>query len=220
MSSINPYYTFKYSQPSEYRFSHDSVFLARRVFELCQKKNIKSWRVLDLCAGCGIIGLDFIFHFQNEMGVFPASCDFIEVQKTYESHFLGNVEQLKKEKNKIKSEMRFLNANYDELQNAEFKKKYNLILCNPPYFFPHQGTMSPSQFKNRCRFFIDSDFRQLFLGIATSLAPSGEAFLVLRDLKKNGFDVLSEAQALLPDFLQLESIGDIRGNHFIKIYFK
>ncbi|MBV2168118.1 MAG: hypothetical protein KUL82_05355 [Bdellovibrio sp.] len=62
MSSINPHYTFHYSQPEEYRFSHDSVMLARKVFERVSASAMENWRGLDLCSGCGIVGLDFLFH--------------------------------------------------------------------------------------------------------------------------------------------------------------
>lgn len=213
MSSINPHFTFNYSQPEDYRFSHDSVFLARQVFELFSSKEIQNLRGLDLCSGCGIIGLDFIFHCQKEWGVAPKSFDFLEVQEVYHNHFIENVARL----NAQDSELHFVNKNYTVLQGESYSKKYDLILCNPPYFFSHQGTLSPSEFKNRCRFFIDSGFAELLQGLSASLADDGKAYLLLRDLQEHGWNSLQEAQAILKDSLHLDLLGDIRGTHFVRL---
>jgi hypothetical protein len=112
MSSINSHTTYNYSQPSEYRFSHDSVFLARRVFEFLCESDIQTFKALDLCSGCGIIGLDFIFHCLNELGQSPLSFDFMEVQSIYETHFFDNINGLKKSENlknkeALKTEIKF-----------------------------------------------------------------------------------------------------------------
>ncbi|MDG0816879.1 RsmD family RNA methyltransferase [Bdellovibrio svalbardensis] len=211
MSSINPYFTFNYSQPEEYRFSHDSVFLARQVFELMTPEEIQNIKGLDLCSGCGIIGLDFIFHCQKEWGKTPRSFDFLEVQDVYRSHFVENVTRL----GQVASSLQFVNQNYTALQNSENAGKYDLILCNPPYFFADKGTLSPSEFKNRCRFFIDSGFAELLLGISASLAENGKAYLLLRDLSEHGWHSLEEAKSILKGTLHIELLGDIRGTHFV-----
>lgn len=62
VSSINKYPTFHYSQPSDYHFSHDSVFLAREIFERHSDQLAKgNVQILDLCAGCGIVGMIYYF---------------------------------------------------------------------------------------------------------------------------------------------------------------
>lgn len=210
MSSINAHYTFHYSQPPEYRFSHDSVFLARQVFERLRGAPLASFRVLDLCAGCGIVGLDFLFHCEKELGHLPEHCDFIEIQSEYVEHFAANAERFDQER------FQFINANYERLLTNEFANRYDLILCNPPYFKVEHGKLSPSQFKNRCRFFIDSDFSALLRGIENSLRPSGLAFLLMRDLSEHGIDVLSDARGVLSD-KTLRQIGEIRGTALIEL---
>lgn len=213
MSSINPHYTMNYSQPEEYRFSHDSVFLARRVFELTNLQLVASLRGLDLCSGCGIIGMDYLFHCRKEIAAVPKSFDFMEVQDIYKTHFAENVQRL----GPIATELQFVNQNYTVLQSPKFAQKYDLILCNPPYFFPDKGTLSPSEFKNRCRFFIDSDFRQLLLGVVASLAQQGQAYLLLRDLAEHGWHSVEEAGSILQGKARLEVLGDIRGTHFVRL---
>lgn len=214
MSSINPHYTFHYSQPEEYRFSHDSVFLARRVFERLRGRDLGAWRVLDLCSGSGVIGLDFLFHCaQEESGTLPAAFDFLEVQEIYRTHFEENTRRL----GELGTKLSFLHRNYKDLQNPEFAESYDLILSNPPYFFPWQGKLSPSEFKNRCRFFIDSDFKNLLLGIGASLKKSGEAYVLLRDLPEHRWNVLDEARNICGAQLEMEVLGDIRGTHYVRL---
>ncbi|MGZ3774348.1 MAG: methyltransferase [Pseudobdellovibrionaceae bacterium] len=226
MSSINPFYTFSYSQPEAYHFSHDSVFLARQVFELYKEHNVSSLRCLDLCAGCGVVGLDFIFHCKKTFPVTPAKFDFLEVQEIYSNHFKENVKRL----GPVDSQLNFINQNYDalllpEIQKSEFQKTtnpktlYDLIVCNPPYFRTGQGKMSPSDFKNRCRFFIDSDFVTLLKAIEVSLHINGSAYILLRNLEDHGWNAFEEAQKILSPQMKIEKIGDIRGTDLVRIKF-
>ncbi|KYG69647.1 methyltransferase [Bdellovibrio bacteriovorus] len=214
MSSINPHFTFKYTQPEEYRFSHDSVFLARQVYELYSDKNVKDLIALDLCSGCGIIGLDFLFHCHKNLNAVPKSFDFLEVQSIYEEYFLENAFA----SGIRNSDLRFLNINYSELLSGEYKDRYDLILCNPPYFFSGNGKMSPSEFKNRCRFYLDSDFKTLLNAIEHSLRPHGNAFVLLRDLQEHGWNSFEEARKVLSPPLQLTKLPEIRGTGVVQIY--
>lgn len=207
MSSINKHFTFNYSQPEEYRFSHDSVFLARLVFEHLKNENLSSLRGLDLCAGCGIIGLDFLFHCFHEAHKTMKSFDFVEVQEIYLPHFEKNKQHL----SDLETPLNFKNINYAELSSPEYKETYDLILCNPPYFKVSQGKLSPSEFKNRCRFFIDSDFAKLITGIENCVTVHGRAFILLRDLSDHGFSYVKEAQELLSPQTKFEKWGHIRG---------
>ncbi len=193
MASINPYYTFEYSQPQEYRFSHDSVFLARKAYELVKDDVKPNWRVLDLCAGCGIVGMDFLFHCRNEQVPLPAVCDFLEVQSIYLDHFNEN----KKRLGQIATELNFVNRNYDH----ELNGTYDLIICNPPFFEVTQGKLSPSEFKNRCRFFIDSTKDRLITVIQNGLNRDGSALVLSKDLDLSKYAINLNSQ----------KSGDIRG---------
>ncbi len=54
------------------------------------------------------------------------------------------------------------------------------------------GKLSPSDFKNRCRFFIDSDLKNLIEFIQRSLSHEGVAFVLLKDLTQNGYAIEDE----------------------------
>lgn len=211
MSSINEHYTFNYSQPEEYRLSHDSVFLARRAFEEMQGVDLAQGRGLDICSGSGIIGMDFLFHRRANNESVPTSFDFVEIQDVYVPHFNENVKRL----GPIDSELQFVNCNYNELQQPKFADMYDIVLSGPPYFLTWQGKLSPSEFKNRCRFFIDSDLPNFFLGIANCLKKTGRAYILLRDLPEHKWDVIAEAREICAGKLNVDIVGDIRGTHFV-----
>ncbi len=211
MSSVNLHYTFNYSQPEEYRLSHDSVFLARHVFEKMMDVDLSQAMALDICAGAGVVGMDFLFHRREALQSLPSSFDFLEIQDVYKPHFEENKIRL----GAVPTELNFVLRNYNDLQSDEFKNKYNLILSAPPYFMPGHGKLSPSDFKNRCRFFIDSDLRNLLLGIHHSLKQSGQAFLLLRDLPEHRWNVIREAEEICFGLLEFKVLGDIRGTHFV-----
>ncbi len=213
MSSINDHYTFEYSQPEEYRLSHDSVFLSRRTFELLESLDLQGARALDICSGSGVIGMDFLFHRRQAGQNVPARFDFVEVQDVYREHFQENIKRL----GPLETELNFVNRNYNDLQLADYAEVYDLILSGPPYFLTWQGKLSPSQFKNRCRFFIDSDLKNFFLGIAHSLKKTGAAYILLRDLPEHKWDVIAEAREICEGKLDLEILGDIRGTHFVRL---
>jgi len=220
-------FTYQYSQPEEYRFSLDSVEMAWEVAQHLKerigedskekkqspsdylKNQIRRWQVLDLCAGCGVIGFEINFHLPSLRHI-----DFVEVQEIYQDHFEANKAKVQNE-----GEFKFHNLNYEDiLKNPNFAQKYQLVLCNPPYFKIEQGKLSPSEFKNRCRFFIDSTFEKLIDSIEYSLAPAGEAYLLLRPLEEHGFDLLDELRTRIKGRLKCENLTMVRGTFLLKMY--
>lgn len=213
MSSINKYPTFQYSQPQAYRFSHDSVFLARAVFEYTVKYELNRKSVLDLCSGCGIVGLDFLFHLRTEKYVLPLFFDFLEVQHEYQSHFIENVKRL----GPIQTQIQLLLENYSEYANKYLDQKYDLILCNPPYFSKGQGKWPGSELKFRSRFFVDSDLENLVHFIHTKLTSSGAAFILVRNQLEHNVDQINVLQMYCDGKLNIQHLGDIRGTHLVML---
>lgn len=209
MSSINPHFTFNYSQPEEYQFSHDSVFLARTVFEREQHLPIEALRLLDLCAGCGIIGMDFVFHCEKELGKSPQHVDFLEIQDIYADHFLKNAKNLKT------PNLQFWLSNYTALLEPKAHQQYDLILCNPPYFLPAHGKLSPSAFKNRCRFFIDSDLKTLIKGIENSLKPKGRAYALIKESESHNYFPIKGLEDEFSEKLKFTRLEPLRGTPLV-----
>jgi tRNA1Val (adenine37-N6)-methyltransferase len=220
-------FTYEYSQPEDYRFSLDSVEMPWKVAQhlktLIQeddrirkaspsdylKNRMRWWKVMDLCAGCGVLGFELNFHLPQIRTI-----DFVEVQDVYSSHFEANLGKIKNE-----GEFRFINKNYESLIGApDFAKKYDLILCNPPYFLPEQGKMSPSEFKNRCRFFLDSTFEKLMEVIDFCLGETGEAFVLVRDLDDHGMDLLTTLRDCLRGKMKCENLTIVRGTFLLRLY--
>jgi tRNA1(Val) A37 N6-methylase TrmN6 len=202
-------FTYHYSQPREYRFSLDSIEMACRLgMEFRERALTGPLRILDLCAGCGVLGFEFHF-FERRV----QSIDFVEVQGEYRDHFAHNRALVDDDPSKF----RFLEQNYETLCSPEYAERYQLVLCNPPYFRAGHGTLAPSQFKNRCRFFLDSTFEQLVTCVGHVLAPGGEAYIILRALAEHGFDALEEFRRFLPGNCSLEVCEPVRTAQLLKV---
>lgn len=208
----NSHYTYDYFQPEEYHFSLDSVFLAQKVAEIISSRSPIE-RALDLCAGCGIIGLELSLFSSLNFKI-----DFLEVQELYLPFFKKNVEMIYP--NEPEDRFTFLNLNYQCLNLPEHKEVYDLIVCNPPYFFKGEGLLSPSDFKNRCRFFLDSDFETLIKACNHSLKSGGSAFLLVRSGTHHGRIPIDEINRILGTTKNRSSakiIDQIRGTDIIEI---
>ncbi len=212
MSSINIHPTFFYQQPEEYRFSHDSIFLAYKVFETLQNLSLKDCTLLDLCSGVGVVGLDFIYHRHKAHLDLPKQFDFLEVQHIYKKYFDENIKTL----SIPLIQAQFIHSNYDQLLSTQMTNSYDYIISNPPYFHTHHGKLSPSHFKNRCRFFIDSNFKNLILGLSNALKPLGSAFVLFRDQPEHSFHVITEIKKYIPSQISVVHLDTLRGTLLIQ----
>ncbi|NBW83164.1 SAM-dependent methyltransferase [bacterium] len=204
-------FTYKYSQPEEYRYSLDSIeFIWRLSKHLHATNNKRDLRVLDLCAGCGVLG----FELNHWTGESIKSIDFVEVQQEFKRHFQENLIITGNEKREFVLHL----CNFKLLpQLTEFKKKFDLIVCNPPYFRPETGSLSQSGFRNRCHFLVEADFESLCDAILTSLAPNGEAYVLLRDLRAQGIDQTNELKFKSGNEFEVVELGRIRGTPVVRV---
>ena len=164
---------------------------------------------MDLCSGCGVIGLDLKFHEPR-----LRKMDFIEVQEIYLEYFKMNHIRASCDD---RFQMHLMN--YSELQTDPWKDQIDLIVSNPPYFRVGQGKLSPSDFKNRCRFYMDSDFQTLLRSAYFCLKNGGEAFFLVRGLHDHKIDVNAEISSVLPQgsFRWIEPIRGTEVLHVLKL---
>lgn len=198
-----PRFTCDYSQPASYRFSMDSILLAKAaVRDFAEREWSPQARVLDLCAGAGVVGLEFA-HLEPRAKNF----DFVEIQTDYRPSF---------EENLVKAHALGLTArghfmNHRELRAPEFAAAYDLVLCNPPYFDPGRGPLPPDALKARSRFFVDASFRDLLETLMFVMKAGAFAYVLTRDQKEHGDDRTRELTRALSGRAELVATEDLRG---------
>lgn len=152
-----------YLQPDFYRFNEDSLRLVKWVLtQIPSARNI-----LDLGAGCGIIGI--------ELGrlLKPQLLNLVEIQKEFLPYIRQNSELFLKEDIKV------------IISESSFKEwhpshKFDLIVSNPPYFLPGHGEKSQDERKGMARSFLRDSWEILIDRIEKALSDDGKAFLVIR----------------------------------------
>jgi tRNA1Val (adenine37-N6)-methyltransferase len=155
----------KYSQPDFYKFSEDSIALANFASIDFVQDNID---LLDLCSGCGVVGLEFILKTSCSI----SKCDFIEQQSEFKDCLQTNI-------------LEFGGSHTFNIHISNFKeltpKKYDLILSNPPYFDSSKNRQGDDLNRNICRFNTNFTFDEYFEFISNSLKDNGICYFVLRE---------------------------------------
>lgn len=184
-----------YLQPDFYRFSEDSLHLIRTLNEL---NLINAEKVMDLCAGSGVVGLEYSLRTNT---VFQL--DFCEIQEEF-LHYLKENEKLFLRPG-IQSHL--YHESYADLRwRSDLKNSYDCVLSNPPYFHPDHGLTSPDENKNRCRFFMDASLEELIEVYIHLLKPNVKGFLVIRNDQKFMNDEIARLSAKFLGKLQITEL--------------
>ena len=212
---IPQHFTYQYAQPEQYHFSLDSIELPLRVARLVEGQDLQKWKVLDLCSGCGVVGFEFQF-YQPQI----SEMHFLEVQKEdYLHSFTQNLQMVNEKMSALRSPTKFQIHwdNYESWRTSKTESSFDLVLANPPYFQKDQGKLSPSQFKNRCRFYLDSDFETMIDVILHVLKPGSSAYILLRPLLEHNKNLLEVLNRHLGWRGRAQVIDLIRGTQMVQI---
>jgi tRNA1Val (adenine37-N6)-methyltransferase len=177
-----------YNQPDFYRFNEDSFKLVRFV----QSHISEAHHILDLCAGCGVIGMELARSFKSQLTL-------VEVQADYLPFLESNAEQFL---------LPGCQPNILISSLSEFSPEvYDLIVCNPPYYLPSHGQRGTDARRDTARTFSLDGWKVLLQLIAECLTPEGRAFLVIKDQ----MIIRQEIRRSLPPVLILSEIreGDL-----------
>ena len=156
-----------YQQPDFYHFDEDSIALAKYV--IANFKNLPPpVKMGDFFCGCGVIGLEIIDH-----GVLPGEIIFIEKNSKFLNYITQNIFNFEVSKN-IQS--RIFNKNIFDV----VEKDFDLIVANPPYFYPNKNRKSSNIDKYQARFFDDYNFVDVIEKVLMSLSVSGKAYILFR----------------------------------------
>ncbi len=254
-SEINQIYTLGSNFLDKNKKAFNTIISNNNVSNFESKFVLK---VLDLCSGTGVIGIEFIFHWINFVkqnllpyiesiqnkdlsilvtNTFNLEMHFVEVQAAYKDFFEKNIEIMKltlqKElsDSRIKLNIHFHLINYKDfnlrkilIKNSKINDQcldksetsddstspFDLILANPPYFQKNQGRLSPSDLKNRSRFYLDSDFETFCQLLPALLKPGASANMVFRSLKEHKSDLYQRMHLYLSSQGQIAEKENIR----------
>lgn len=170
-----------YSQPDFYRFNSDSIELVKFILN----RSLKPLSILDLGAGSGIIGIELARVLK------PQFLTCLELQKEFEEHLKKNCEDF------LPSEVQ-ADIVISSFGESTFSKKFDLIVCNPPYYLPGAGELPQDARRALARTFLKDSQEILLKAIARYLAENGRAFLVLKKDEKilNGLSLMASAHGL------------------------
>lgn len=152
-----------YFQPEFYRFNEDSLRLVKWVLNKTTEAN----HILDLGAGCGIIGIELARVLK------PENLNLVELQTDFVPYIHKNCSLFLQSTITV----RISETSFQDWKPAH---KFDLIVSNPPYFLPGHGEQSQDERKGLARSFIRDNWRILMEKIDESLSDHGKAFLVIR----------------------------------------
>lgn len=154
-----------YIQPKFYHFSEDSIILAVEAANLAYKKNID---ILDLGAGCGVVGLE-IYNRRCDV----SSMTFLELQSDFLPFLEKNIQSFS---NNI-----LVNIVHSSFIEFNSDNKFDLIVGNLPYFHTEKSRPSSDERKNICRQFRKEDFSAVLEILDKNLSVEGVGLLLIHD---------------------------------------
>ena len=152
-----------YYQPDFYHFSEDSILLAN--FVISEIENHKIQNILDIGAGCGVIGMELANNLNQKVELV---C--LEPQEVFH-------ESIRKNKANL-SDIVSVEIIQESIGNYDTKAHFDLVVSNPPYFQKGTGRVSPNMNRQICRTFEIDSLETFLQRIRELKSEQGIAFLV------------------------------------------
>ena len=155
-------YGFYIFQNREYfKFSIDSILLA----EFIRFK--RNDRILDMCTGNAPIPLILTSKDDN------LKIDAVEIQK--------EVYDLAKKSIEINN-LHNINIINDDVKNVKLKNKYDIIVCNPPYFKVNENSiLNENEIKKIARHEIQLTLKDVIMTASKHIKETGKFYMVHRN---------------------------------------
>lgn len=161
--------TWDYHQPNFYRFNQDSLFLVN--FVSAQLLPQQNFSILDVGAGCGVIGLELALAFkQDSMNFF-----LLELQEEFRPCLAAN-------RNFIHQKVSHHTIDYQigDLEQ-QLWGKFDCVVSNPPYFLSGQGQKCASQARQKCRSFENTTPEKFLTHLKSHLKDNGVGYFLGRE---------------------------------------
>ncbi len=169
-----------YSQPKFYRFTSDSLELAKSVIHHLETRATQidsiPLKVLELGAGCGVISCEIA----NASGV-CLEMNLCEIQDEFLEYLNHNITLVKPTHSK--TTLQVLANSWEKLE----AKSFDLILSNPPFFLAGHGLTGSDPRRERARRWSLAQRDRFYEVILEKLGHSGVVALVLRESPPQSF---------------------------------
>ena len=165
-----PGYDLEIEQPENgYRYNQDPFLLTRFINDhRDQWRTLLSGKQLDLGTGVGILPLLLACEFPT------ASFTGIEIQKDLAALATGNVKR-----NRLSARIEIITSDYRDLnKKADFASRFQVVVCNPPYYPANGGRLNHCPQKRLARHEIAGDLESLTKAAAFFLSNTGLFILI------------------------------------------
>ena len=212
-NDLYDYGYYIYQNKDYFKFSLDSLLLGEFV-EL--KNNIN---ILDMCTGNAPIPLLLMSKNKN---IF---IDAVELQKDIADLALESVRV-----NKLDKNIQIINVN---IRDYSAKKKYDIIVCNPPYFKVNEGSLiNDNEIKRKARHETDITLHEIVNIAKNNLKPYGSFYIVHRterlvelvgELVSLGFGITKMCYIFTKDNNPAKIVlikAELNKKNYTKVYYK
>ena len=171
-----------------YRFSIEPVLLAHFV-----RLNTNE-RILDLGAGCGVVGLILLYRFSSSISSITA----FELQKGLAGLARENIDL-----NQFQNQMEVVEGDLRDIKKNLKPESFSTILCNPPFYSVGSGRQSKNKEAEIARHQVNCTLPEVVSAAAIAVKNRGKVVMVYPANGLTTLLLLLEQQRLTAKRMQL-----------------